>query len=239
MHKPAGKQATAIAACSCLRAAASAYLGVMRHASFITLIILSLGVAAYAVFTYAFLPLGRTVHPDMRATFEAYRVGIYAHIFASVVALALGPFQFSARLRSRRLALHRWLGRIYLGVGVFVGGSAGLFMAFHAFGGLVSRLGFSALAAAWLYTGLRAYLAIRAKDIAAHRRWMVRNFSLTFAAVTLRLWLPASLVSGIPFELAYPVIAWLCWVPNLVVAELLFNRSHSSSIEGAAKHQNP
>jgi len=53
---------------------------------------------------------------------------------------------------------------------------------------------------------------------------MVRNFALTFAAVTLRLWLPASIASGVAFEVAYPVVAWLCWVPNLVLAEWLFNR---------------
>jgi len=82
------------------------------------------------------------------------------------------------------------------------------------------RLGFACLALGWLYTGLRAYLAIRAHDIVSHRRWMVRNFALTFGAVTLRLWLPASMAFGIAFELAYPVIAWLCWVPNLLVAEL-------------------
>ena len=63
---------------------------------------------------------------------------------------------------------------------------------------------------------------------------MVRNFALTFAAVTLRLWLPASIVAGFPFELAYPVIAWLCWLPNLVAAELLFNRTRVPSIEQAA-----
>ena len=160
----------------------------------------------------------------MRATFETQRTGIYTHVFASVVALALGPFQFSARLRARHLALHRWSGRLYLGVGVLAGGPAGLFMAAHAFGGPAARLGFVCLALGWLYTGLRAYLAIRARNIVSHRRWMVRNFALTFAAVTLRLWLPVSMASGLAFELAYPVIAWLCWVPNLLVAELLFNR---------------
>jgi hypothetical protein len=112
-----------------------------------------------------------------------------------------------------------------LGVGVLFGGSSGLFMAFHAFGGIVARLGFALLALAWLYTGIRAYVAIRAGDPSTHRRWMVRNFALTFAAVTLRLYLPASIASGIAFETAYPVIAWLCWVPNLVVAELVFNRT--------------
>jgi hypothetical protein len=48
---------------------------------------------------------------------------------------------------------------------------------------------------------------------------MIRNFSLTFAAVTLRIYVPLSIALGIPFEQAYPAIAWLCWVPNLAVAE--------------------
>ena len=202
----------------------------MRLASFVALIFLCLGVAGYAIGVYGFLPLGAVVHPDMRATFETQRIGIYAHVFASVVALALGPFQFSARLRARHLALHRWSGRLYLGVGVLVGGLAGLFMAAHAFGGLAARVGFSCLALGWLYTGSRAYIAIRAADIVSHRRWMVRNFALTFAAVTLRLWLPASMASGIAFEVAYPAIAWLCWVPNLLVAEVLFNQTRDKPL---------
>ena len=196
----------------------------MRPTAYIILIVLSLGVAAYAVVAYGFLPLGATVHPDMRGSYEAHRLGIYLHVFAAAFALALGPFQFSAGLRARRPVLHRWCGRLYLGVGVLAGGLAGLYMAMHAFGGLGAQLGFACLAVAWLYTGLRAYLAIRARDIAAHRRWMVRNFALTFAAVTLRLWLPAAVISGLPFAPAYAVIAWLCWVPNLVLAEWLFNR---------------
>jgi rhodanese-related sulfurtransferase len=94
----------------------------MRLTGFVALCALSFGVAAYAVIVYGFKPLGALVHPDMRAVFEANRVAIYAHIFASAVALALGPFQFSARLRNRRISLHRWLGRFYLGVGVVIGG---------------------------------------------------------------------------------------------------------------------
>ena len=85
-------------------------------------------------------------------------------------------------------------------------------------------MGLCGLALAWLYTGWRAYRSIRARETAAHRRWMVRNFALAFGAVTLRLWLPGSLFAGAPFEIAYPLVAWLCWVPNLVVAELVFNR---------------
>ena len=193
----------------------------MHVAGYAALIILALGVTGYAVAVYGFMPLGALVHPDMRAAFEANRVGIYTHVFAAAVALGLGPFQFSTRLRERRPGLHRWSGRLYLGVGVLIGGLSGLYMAFHAFGGVVARLGFAALAIAWMYTGVRAYRAIRGNDPRAHRCWMIRNFALTFAAVMLRLWVPASVLAGVPLETAYPVIAWLCWVPNLFVAERL------------------
>jgi hypothetical protein len=37
----------------------------------------------------------------------------------------------------------------------------------------------------------------------------------------LRIYLPLSLVAGLDYADAYPVIAWLCWVPNLLVAQLL------------------
>lgn len=206
----------------------------MRPASFVALTMLSLGVALYAIGAYGLLPLGTLVHPDMRAAFRAHPIGIYTHVFASVVALAVGPLQFSSRVRASRIQLHKLAGRAYLGVGVLFGGLAGLYMAIHAFGGVASQLGFGCLALAWLFTGLRAFLAIRQHDVATHRRWMVRNFALTFAAVTLRLYLPASMAAGIAFELAYPVIAWLCWVPNVVVAEVLFNRTHSPSLQPTA-----
>lgn len=179
---------------------------------------LSLGVAGYALAVYTLLPLGHVVHPDMREVYRAHPLAIYLHVFGAMFALALGPFQFLNGLRARRPVLHRWMGRLYLALGVGVGGTAGLFMAFHAFGGSLARSGFALLALAWLYTGWQAWRAIRARDIARHRLWMRRNFALSLAAVTLRVLLPAALAAGFSMEQAYPVIAWLCWVPNLVLA---------------------
>lgn len=198
--------------------------GAARRAGFTALAFLSLGVAAYALVAYSLFPLGAAVHPAMRPSFTAQRAAVYAHVFAAMFALALGPFQFVSRLRARRPALHRLTGRLYLAIGVLAGGLSGLYLALHAFGGPVSRLGFGGLALGWLFTGYRAFRAVRARDFATHRRWMVRNYALSFAAVTLRLWIPLSIVSGLPFETAYPAIAWLCWVPNLLVAERFFNR---------------
>lgn len=188
---------------------------------------LAFSVAGYAVYAYGVLPLGALVHPDMKVNFLAHPAGIYTHAFASVVALVLGPFQFSASLRNRHRDVHRWLGRTYLAVGVLVGGLSGLYMSQFAFGGTVAKLGFATLAVCWLYTGLRAYLAVRRRAIDEHQKWMVRNVALTFAAVTLRLLLPASMVAGVEFTIAYPVIAWLCWAPNLAFAEWRYNNTRT------------
>lgn len=196
----------------------------MRILKVLFLYILPFGVAGYAVVAYTLFPAGALVHPDMAVVFQANWLGIYLHVFGAAVALVLGPFQFASTLRALHPRVHRWMGRAYLGVGVLIGGGAGLYMAVLAFGGIVSKLGFAFLAVAWLYTGLRALVAIRQGTIAAHQRWMVRNYGLTLAAVTLRLYLPLSGIAGIPFEAAYPAIAWLCWVPNLFVAEWLLKR---------------
>lgn len=196
----------------------------MRKLAFPAVLLLSLAVAGYAVVVYSVLPLGAAVHPDMRASFAGQKLAVYAHVFGSAVALLLGPLQFWSRLRAQRPGLHRLLGKLYLGVGVGLGGLAGLALAPSAYGGLPSTLGFACLALAWLYTAVHALGAAQSRDFAQHRRWMIRNFALTFAAVTLRLYLPGSMAAGIAFEVAYPAIAWLCWLPNLVVAEWLLRR---------------
>jgi len=207
----------------------SPHIKVMRATGIALLYCLSLGVAAYAAIGYELLPLGSLVHPDMKAGFVAHPLGVYLHVFAAAIALVLGPFQFSTRLRRTRIWLHRWMGRMYLGVGVLLGGLSGLYISQFAFGGLAARLGFAALAVCWLYTGLRAFLAIRGRVIEEHRKWMLRNFSLTFAAVMLRLYIPAAAVAGVDLTVAYPVIAWLCWLPNLLVAEWIYITSHNRS----------
>ena len=54
---------------------------------------------------------------------------------------------------------------------------------------------------------------------------MVRSFAMTFAAVTLRLYLPIAPMLGYEFMPAYVAISWFCWVPNLIVAELYLSRA--------------
>lgn len=185
----------------------------------------SFGVAVYALVAYALWPLGALVHPDMRSSFEAHAVGMYLHVFGAATALLLGPLQFMARLRAQRPAIHRLCGRVYLSIGVAIGGLSGLYVSAFAYGGAMARAGFALLALTWLYTGVRGYAAARAREFAAHRRWMMRNYALAFAAVTLRIYLGLGMAAGGSFETIYPWIAWLCWVPNLVLTEHVLRRS--------------
>lgn len=163
-----------------------------------------------------------------------FQGALYVHIVTASLALLLGPVQLSHALRRRATALHRATGRVYLGA-VALGGLSGLAILPVNTAGLVGVFGFGALAVLWVVTGARALASVRTGDLAGHQAWMLRNYALTFAAVTLRLWLGvlvgAQVVVGGPgldpdaaFANAYAAVPFLCWLPNLVVAERLVRR---------------
>ena len=146
---------------------------------------------------------------------------LVVHATAAAVALLLGPLQFLAAIRNRRPALHHWIGRIYI-LACIVAGIAGLVLAAGASTGWISSSGFGLLAIAWLVSTTRAWWLAWNGRYRKHREWMIRSFALTFAAVTLRIYLPLSAAfPAIGFEDAYRAISFLSWVPNLLVAELI------------------
>lgn len=177
------------------------------------------------------------VAPASRSEFMA---GVFArapiatlfHLGGGSVALVAGAFQVNRTFRRRHRRLHRGLGMLYL-VGVAGAGLAALPLAAGAFGDPVTRAGFGACAACWLVTTLLGYRSLLRLDIPAHERWMYRSYAVTLAAVMLRIYMPVSQAAGIPFEAAYRVVAWLCWVPNLVVAERWFMPRASARVVDA------
>jgi hypothetical protein len=102
-------------------------------------------------------------------------------------------------------------------------------------------VGFGVLASLWLYSGYRAYQHIRNKDLEAHRQWMIRNYALTFAGVMLRIWVPVTTGMGADFTTAYIIIAWACWVPNLLVAQWIIHRTRPARRHATifAQHEAP
>jgi uncharacterized membrane protein len=187
----------------------------------ILLITLSFPVALYGL-AFSFLP---DANPDFHQRLMTLPWYAYAHFLGSATALLVGGFQFSVRLRRAWPQLHRWVGRTYL-TAVLVGGVGGLGLATISHGGPSTHVAFALLAVLWLHSGGQAYRAIRGGNVPEHRRWMIRSFALTFAAVTLRIQLGLFTgVFGWTFDDAYLTVAWSSWVPNLVVAEWWLLRS--------------
>ena len=172
------------------------------------------------IVSYALLVL---LVPDFGPPFVAQRraampLAVVAHRAGGATALFMGAFQLNSRIRARYLPVHRWMGRTYV-VAVAIGGLGALALVPHSLEGVVTHVGFGMLAVLWMATTARAYIAIKRGDRPTHRRWMIRSYALTLAAVTLRIILPAELAAGMSFHDAYQVVAWACWVPNLIVAE--------------------
>jgi len=193
-----------------------------RQVGWVMMTVLAFAVAGYAL---VILALDPSVQPPfVHALLDRHPVQAVAHFVGSALALGCGALQLNTRLRQRSPGTHRLLGRVYL-AGVLAGGLSGFALALDASGGTMARLGFGVLSVLWLGFTASALVCIRRGDVAAHRRWMLRSYALTFGAVTLRLYLPASLIGGIAFEAAYPFIAWLAWVPNLLIVELWLRRA--------------
>jgi len=199
---------------------------------------LAIGVTIAAIAPYATFDPDNFNNATARfATETSLRLaGLYTHAFSAGIALLIGPFQFLSGLRQRKPRLHRWMGRIYL-VGILLGGLSAFLIAPGMISGLVGEFGLISLAVLWLWTGGTAYKNIRAGRVQTHREWMIRNYALTFAAVTLRLWLGLLIFSQIPFletryagdfdalfTEVYRVVMWISWVPNLIIAEMIIQR---------------
>jgi uncharacterized membrane protein len=187
----------------------------MKTLGWITMTVLAVFFSWYALSIFI-VPAGRQPLVSVLLTNHPYVAPL--HFVGGAIALAIGAFQLNATLRSRFLSVHRWIGRVYL-VSVFFSSLAGFALATQSSGGLIAQIGFGLLAASWFATTTLAYRSIRRGDVSEHRSWMIRSYSLTLAAVTLRLYIPASAALDISIGVAYPAIAWLCWVPNLFVAE--------------------
>jgi uncharacterized membrane protein len=181
--------------------------------------------AAISAYSLRYVVLGERAYvPELAASFRARPLAIAVHTLFGPLALMLGLVNLLPAMRRRRWGVHRLVGRVYL-VSVLALGTAGLYLARHAAGGLTARVGFALLAVATLTTALQGYRSIRGGRITRHREWMLRSYALIFGAVTLRIWTPILVVAyGGQFLPAYRWVAWLSWVPNLLWVEWIIRR---------------
>jgi uncharacterized membrane protein len=150
------------------------------------------------------------------------------HVVAAMIALLVGPLQFVRRLRTRRPAVHRAAGKLYVAA-IAIGSPAGFVLALGTSAGPLAASGFAMVAVLSIIFTWRGWRAAMRRRFAEHRDWMLRSWAITAAAITLRLLLPASAMLGLRFYAAYPVIAWLPWLINLALVEYLIRRGRDSN----------
>ena len=151
-----------------------------------------------------------------------YRWAFFIHVFSSIFVLLAGFTQFSPVIRRRFMSLHRRAGWLYAGVTLLLAAPSGFVIGIYANGGFPSQLAFCMLAVLWFLFTFLAIRKVAQGDILAHRRWMIRSFALALSAITLRAWkyVLVALFHPKPMDV-YMVVAWLGWVLNLIIAEII------------------
>lgn len=183
-------------------------------------------IVALMSYRFVFMDL-KLSFPEMAGQIDHNRVAFMAHVSFAPVALILGAYQMFWRQTGRRGRLHVWVGRGYA-LAIVISGIAGVLVALVVAGGWIASLGFGLLSVLWvLATLIAVWQAIQGR-IAAHRRWMIYSFAMTFAGVTLRVYLAGFAIAGFSYTEASLYLAWMCWVPNLIVAHWFLRRKRAA-----------
>ncbi len=175
-------------------------------------------------------------------SFAAHPLLTLLHVLPGGIILILAPLQFSRRIRARHIRFHRWSGRVLM-LATFVVVTSGLY-----FGLLMPYGGLSEALAAALFGGFclaamgRAFLAIRRREVARHREWMMRAFAIAIGISTTRVVAAAFDIVLTPAGYRAPEIfvlsLWSGWLLTLGAAELWIRytrpRSRSAAVPARA-----
>lgn len=155
----------------------------------------------------------------LRHRYSGFGWLMFMHGIPGAIALSLGVFQLSSRLRQRRLHLHRIMGRIYVGC-VFVAAPLGPVVAHFApipTGMMISSIH----ATAWLLTTATALYCVRIGNIQQHREWMMRSypFAMVFIVARVLTAIPAIERMGVMGVVAsvWTTLAVACFLPSFVI----------------------
>jgi uncharacterized membrane protein len=123
-------------------------------------------------------------------------VFLVPHAIFAGLAMVMGAFQFSNRLRARYLRVHKTMGYIYV-ISVFIGAPMAI--------PLAARIDTPSLVAAsvaqsfgWIFCTAVALYCIRTGNIQQHRKWMIRGypFAMIFTVARIVIPIPPILRSG-------------------------------------------
>ncbi|MFP3832620.1 DUF2306 domain-containing protein [Chryseobacterium sp. SIMBA_028] len=210
-------------------------LSVKRNISKILKILLVLGFGYFfwlmLTITLEYIPLDSNVSFLMIKQTEVqhrpeYLSFFYIHVYTSIFVLFSG-FLAIIRKDFGLKNLHRNMGKIYIFLILILAAPSGIYMGFFANGGIFSKVSFIILGICWWFSTFKAYQLARQKRFTDHKQWMWRSFALTLSAITLRMWkvIIVYLFHPNPMDV-YQIIAWLGWIPNLLLIEYLITKKH-------------
>jgi uncharacterized membrane protein len=106
---------------------------------------------------------------------------VLVHGFFAAIAMAVGAFQFSNRLRARYLRVHRALGYTYV-TSVCIGAPLAVVVAMNLSRSPSQLVANCVNSFGWALTTLIALYCVRGGNIVQHRRWMIRSYpwAMTF-----------------------------------------------------------
>ncbi|MGG5209285.1 DUF2306 domain-containing protein [Chryseobacterium sp. MIQD13] len=155
-----------------------------------------------------------------------YLTFFYTHVYTSIFVLLSG---FLAILRKDfgLKNFHRNTGKVYIFLILILAAPSGIYMGFFANGGFFSKISFVILGLLWWFSTYKAYQSARQKRFKEHKQWMWRSFAFTLSALTLRIWkvIIVYLFHPNPMDV-YQIIAWLGWIPNILLIEYLITKKH-------------
>src|ERR1700719_133274 len=183
-------------------------------------------------------PAGNPVAAQFSALddlFARYPVLTLIHIVPGLLFMLLGPLQFSSSIRARHLRWHRWSGRVFVACGLVIGISA-LIMSFGmpAIGGVNQAAATTLFGSYFLLALSRAFWLIRRREVALHREWMIRAFSIGLAVATIRpimgIFFATSRLSGLTPRGFFGIAFWIGFTLHLMAAEALIRATNHATI---------
>ncbi|WBB78695.1 DUF2306 domain-containing protein [Micromonospora sp. WMMD882] len=177
------------------------------------------------LFIFMFVPPYLTLDPaqarlpNLRHDIPWHYGFLVAHVISGTVAMATVPFQVWPAFRRRFPALHRYMGRVYIVVGVIPSTIAALAIVPFAMGPAGNVIG----GLLWLGTSLWGWRMARQRRFEEHRRFMIYSFALCLQIIEGRVmvltiphlpgWDPSS------FPLLLETASWIGIVLNLLIAQ--------------------
>lgn len=155
-----------------------------------------------------------------------YLYFFYTHVYTSIFVLLSG-FLAIFRKDFGIKSFHKNTGKIYIFLILLFAAPSGIYMGIFANGGILSKISFVILGCLWWFSTFKAYRFARQKKFKEHKQWMWRSFALTLSAVALRMWkvIIVYLFHPNPMDV-YQIIAWLGWIPNILLIEYLIAKKY-------------